>query len=203
MGADFVIAQLEGVLTKKTKENIIIMVNGVGYLVFVPDVIQLPEIGSEISLFIYTYVREDTLDLYGFNSMKERKIFELLLSVSRVGPKAAVSTLSTLNHEQFIKAIMTEDISVLKQISGVGPKTAQRLILELKEKISELDFQSTASQKTGLSTDLEEDYYQALTGLGYSRREVQQAAQSLDFAADLSLEEKIKETLSYLGKEKL
>ncbi len=194
------IGYLEGEIKWKTGNKVIITSGGTGYLVFVSDLINLPDPGGEIELFIYTYVREDTLDLYGFNSMKERELFDILLSVSRVGPKAGISVLSTLRYEEFINAIMTEDTSVLKQVSGIGPKTAQRLILELEEKISELgqEYQSTETD-TGKVPD--DDLYEALNSLGYTRSEINSALHEIEFSAGSSLEEKIKKTLSYLGKE--
>lgn len=193
------IGYLEGKVRWKTKNKVIINVRGTGYLVFVSDQYQIPQKEEQISLYIYTYVREDTFDLYGFSSMKERELFDILLSVSRVGPKAGMNVLSTLKYDEFIKAILTEKITVLKQVSGIGPKTAKRLILELQGKIEDL---GQEFRQTGLpGEDTNDDLYEALNSLGYSQREIDRVLPEIDFAKQATLEEKIKQTLSYLGKE--
>ena len=158
------------------------------------------DINKKLELFIHTYVREDALNLYGFETAEEKKLFKTLLSVSRVGPSAAMNILSTLSYERFSIAILTENVSVLKEVSGIGPKTAQRLILELKNKVEdmlpELQIEKGKSMKK-----YDEDLYEALTQLGYSKKEVDEAVDNLDLDTDMALEDKIKSVLSYLGRE--
>lgn len=195
------IGHLEGKLIYNNESNIIIDVNGVGYQVEVPNVYTKKDLNKKLELFIHTYIREDALDLYGFETAEEKKLFKTLLSVSRVGPKAAMNVLSSLSYERFINAILSENVSVLKEVSGIGPKTAQRLILELKSKIEdmlpELQIDKGKSMKK-----YDEDLYEALTQLGYSKREVDKAIENLELDTELELEEKIKNVLSYLGREK-
>ncbi|MCF8001209.1 MAG: Holliday junction branch migration protein RuvA [Halanaerobiales bacterium] len=195
------IGHLEGKLIYNNEDNIIIDVDGVGYQVEVPGIYTKKDLNKKLELFIHTYIREDALDLYGFETVEEKKLFKTLLSVSRVGPKAAMNVLSSLSYERFINAILSENVSVLKEVSGIGPKTAQRLILELKSKIE--DMLPELQIDKGKSMDkYDEDLYEALTQLGYSKKEVDKAIDNLDLDTELQLEEKIKNVLSYLGREK-
>jgi len=195
------IGHLKGKLIYNNEDNIIIDVNGVGYQVEVPSIYTKKDLNKKLELFIHTYIREDALDLYGFETVEEKKLFKTLLSVSRVGPKAAMNVLSSLSYERFINAILSENVSVLKEVSGIGPKTAQRLILELKSKIE--DMLPELQIDKGKSMDkYDEDLYEALTQLGYSKKEVDGAIENLDLDTDSKLEEKIKNVLSYLGREK-
>jgi len=195
------IGHLEGKLIYNNESNIIIDVNGVGYQVEVPGIYNKKDLNKKLELFIHTYIREDALDLYGFETIEEKKLFKTLLSVSRVGPKAAMNVLSSLSYERFINAILSENVSVLKEVSGIGPKTAQRLILELKSKIE--DMLPELQIDKGKSMDkYDEDLYEALTQLGYSKREVDKAIENLEFDTELKLEDKIKEVLSFLGRDK-
>ncbi|MBS3810671.1 MAG: Holliday junction branch migration protein RuvA [Halanaerobiales bacterium] len=195
------IGYLEGKLIFHKNDSIIIDVNGVGYQVRIPGIYSNKDINKKLELFIYTYIREDAMQLYGFETFEEKKLFKILLSVSRVGPSAAMNILSFLSYDRFINAILTENVTVLKEVSGIGPKTAQRLILELKSKIEdmlpELQIEKSQSMKK-----YDENLYEALTQLGYSKKEVDQAVESMDLDNDQGLEEKIKDVLSYLGRDK-
>ncbi len=195
------IGYLEGELTWQSDHQIIININGVGYLVEVTELFSSSHMGEKVSVYVYTYIREDALKLFGFETMEERELFKTLLSVSRIGPRAGLNILSTLSYNRFVNAIMTENVSVLKEVSGIGPKTAQRLILELKNKIDDLarDIQISSVEKSSVTRD--EELYEALNKLGYSNREVERAWASIDIEDDTRLEEKIKKVLSYLGKE--
>jgi Holliday junction DNA helicase RuvA len=194
------IGYLEGKLIHRNESSVILDVNGVGYEIEVPILYSKKDINKKLELFIHTYVREDALNLYGFETAEEKKLFKTLLSVSRVGPSAAMNILSSLSYERFINAILTENVSVLKEVSGIGPKTAQRLILELKNKVEdmlpELQIEKGKSMKK-----YDEDLYEALTQLGYSKKEVDEAIDNLDLDTDMALEDKIKSVLSYLGRE--
>ncbi|MFP4660730.1 MAG: Holliday junction branch migration protein RuvA [Halanaerobiales bacterium] len=192
------IGYLKGHILWSNENEIIINVNGVGYQVEVTDV-RLTYHNKEIELYIYTYVREDTLALYGFKTLEERKLFITLLGVSGIGPKAASNILSSLPYDKFINAILTENVAVLKQISGIGPKTAQRLILELKSKIEDLAVNLKMDIK---GSTYDEELYDALIGLGYSATEIDNALAELNLDSDAGIEEKIKKVLSCLGKER-
>jgi len=195
------IGSLRGKIKTKFESQLIIEVNGVGYLVEVADITRLAAEGKETHLYIYTYVREDQLALYGFQTMEERQLFEILLSVSRIGPKAAINILSHLSYDRFINAILTENIAVLKEVKGIGPKTAQRLVLELKNKVDELAKNINIEKSENSQED--EELYDAILSLGYSRKEIDKAMANVDFKDNENLEIKIKKVLSTLGKESL
>lgn len=195
------IGHLEGKIIYNYEGSIIVNVNGVGYQVNVPTLYTKKDINKKIELFIHTYIREDALDLYGFETVEEKKLFKILLSVSRVGPSAAMNVLSSLSYERFINAILTENVSVLKEVSGIGPKTAQRLILELKSKIEDM-LPELQLDKSKTMKKYDEELYEALTQLGYSKREIDDAIDNLDLDPELKLEQKIKEVLSFLGRDK-
>src|SRR6056297_3332795 len=168
------IGHLERKIIYNIEGSIIVNVNGVGYQVNVPTLYTKKDINKKIELFIHTYIREDALDLYGFETVEEKKLFKILLSVSRVGPSAAMNILSSLSFERFINAILTENVSVLKEVSGIGPKTAQRLILELKSKIEDM-LPELQLDKTKTLKKYDEELYEALTQLGYSTQEIDKA----------------------------
>src|SRR5262249_53785879 len=134
-----VIAHLRGKLARKTPARIVVDVNGVGYEVFVPTTTftALPESGSEVSIDIHTHVREDVIALYGFSTPRERSIFEKLMSISGIGPKLAVTILSGGSVEDLVGSIKRSDLARLTAIPGVGRKTAERIILELKDKLQD------------------------------------------------------------------
>ncbi|MGM0437215.1 MAG: Holliday junction branch migration protein RuvA [Bacillota bacterium] len=193
------IGSLKGKIKTKFEDQLIIEVNGVGYLVEVADISRVESEGKQSHLYIYTYVREDQLDLYGFQTMEERQLFEILLSVSRIGPKAAINILSHLSYDRFINAILTENIAVLKEVKGIGPKTAQRLVLELKNKVDELA-KNINIEKSEQSQD-DEELYDAILSLGYSAKEIDKALVNINFDKEESLENKIRKVLSTLGRE--
>jgi len=159
-----VIAYLRGKLAQKDPSRVIVDVNGVGYEVFVPltTFSAMPEPGSDISIDVHTHVREDVIALYGFSSRRERMIFEKLMTISGIGPKLAVSILSGGSVEDLVSAIRRGDLARLTAIPGVGKKTAERIILELRDKLQ--DF-AAASAKSGVELDV----LSALENLGYNR----------------------------------
>jgi len=159
-----VIAHLRGKLAQKDPARVIIDVNGVGYEVIVPltTFSGLPEPGSEVSVDIHTHVREDVIALYGFSTRRERVIFEKLMTISGIGPKLAVTILSGGSVEELIGAIKRSDLARLTAIPGVGKKTAERIILELRDKFQEF---AEAPAKSGVESDV----LSALENLGYSR----------------------------------
>jgi holliday junction DNA helicase RuvA len=159
-----VIAHLRGKLMQKDPARVVIDVHGVGYEVSVPvtTLSALPDLGSEVSIDIHTHVREDVIALYGFSTRRERLIFERLMTISGIGPKLAVTILSGGSVEDLVGAIKRGDLPRLTAIPGVGKKTAERIILELKDKFQ--DFAETAP-KPAVQTDV----VSALENLGYPR----------------------------------
>jgi holliday junction DNA helicase RuvA len=162
------IAHLRGRLFHKQPGQAIVEAGGVGYdvTISVPTFTALPAEGSEVSLYIYTQVREDTLALFGFMERDEKRLFERLITVSGVGPKLAVTILSGLNPERTVAAIRAQDHATLTRIPGVGKKLAERLVVELKEKLEDL---ATAAPAAGVAAPAAEDVLSALMNLGYQR----------------------------------
>ena len=158
------IAHLRGKLAQKDPARVVIDVNGVGYEVFVPltTFTVLPEAGSEVSIDVHTHVREDLIALYGFSTRRERTIFEKLMTISGIGPKLAVTILSGGSVEDLITAIKRGDLARLTAIPGVGKKTAERIVLELKDKLQ--DFAEAPAKSS-----VEMDVLSALENLGYNR----------------------------------
>lgn len=158
------IASLRGRLAEKDASRVVIDVNGVGYEVFVPltTFTALPDPGGEVSLDIHTHVREDALALYGFSSRQERRVFERLLAVSGIGPRLAVTILSGGSVEGLVAAIRRGDLGRLTSIPGVGKKTAERIVVELKDKLKDL---AAEAPKPAIETDV----LSALENLGYPR----------------------------------
>ncbi|HTW48056.1 MAG TPA: Holliday junction branch migration protein RuvA [Acidobacteriaceae bacterium] len=162
------IAHLRGRLFSKQPGQAIVEAGGVGYdvTISVPTFTALPAEGGEVSLYIYTQVREDTLALFGFMERDEKRLFERLITVSGVGPKLAVTILSGLNPERTVAAIRAQDHAMLTRIPGVGKKLAERLVVELKDKLE--DF-AAAAPVPGVTAPAAEDVLSALVNLGYQR----------------------------------
>lgn len=175
------IGALKGLVLEKTLTEVILDVNGVGYRVALSllSLARLPEVGQPMTLRVRTVVREDALELYGFLSRAEEELFLLLTSVSHVGPKLAINVLSGLEVEELTAAIAKGDVARLTKIHGVGKKTAERLVLELKEKVKALVLEGVPSSKgkpvkTASATS---DLISALVNLGYKEAQAEQAAQ--------------------------
>ena len=184
------LAGLTGVLTDREDHSVVVDVHGVAFRVLVTSAVAAKAtIGATISLVTYLHVREDALDLYGFQNAGERRLFERLLTVSGVGPKLALSLLGAMQPSDLEAAIDRGDAAVLQKVSGVGKKTAERIIVDLRGKMSSLNM----ADDTALSQLID-----ALTHLGYSVREAREAAQST--SSELTIEERIKAALRQLGK---
>jgi Holliday junction DNA helicase RuvA len=160
-----VIAHLRGKLISKDTSRIVVDVNGVGYEVFIPltTFSTLPERHAEVSIDIHTHVREDIIALYGFSTPRERTIFEKLMTISGIGPKLAITILSGGSVDDLVNAIKRGDLARLTAIPGVGKKTAERITLELKDKLTE--YAAAVADKS----DVELDVLSALENLGYNR----------------------------------
>ena len=174
------IAHIRGRLLSKHPNQVIVDCAGVGYqlAITIPTFSGLPEPGTEVSLFVHTHVREDQLALFGFLNTDEKALFERLISVSGIGPKLAITVLSGMATPDMVAAIRTNDLTRLTKIPGVGKKTAERMVLELKDKLD----QFTTTEATTIApsaTPLEEDILSALVNLGYQRASAERALQSL------------------------
>jgi Holliday junction DNA helicase RuvA len=174
------IGQLRGRLAEKRPNQIIVDVGGVGYLVQVPfsTFAALGELHTEVSLLIHTHVREDALVLYGFVSAREKHFFELLLSASGVGPSLAVKILSGMSVEELVPAIRGSDLGRLTKIPGVGRKTAERMVVELKDRLDAVSVEPVERPAPSSPAGVEADVVSALVNLGYDARVAEQAAQA-------------------------
>ncbi len=187
------IASLYGEIAHQADDYLVVMVNNIGYKVFVPLALQAHQSGEEILLHTYLVVREDALTLYGFATPADRGLFETLLSVSGVGPKVALSILSTLSADNLRNAVVTERIEVLTRVPGIGKKTAQKILFELKDKLKvNLDVIPTSA-----FDDVNGDVIDTLIELGYSIVEAQAAVQSIPPNAPDSVEERLVLALQY------
>ncbi len=196
------IAYLRGTLEVKQEEYIIIDVNGIGYKVFMAKtaIEQLPDLDSKVKVYTFLRVREDDVSIYGFNTNEELTMFELLISVGGIGAKSAINILSNITPSKFALAVITNDVNTLKKLQGIGPKTAQRIILELKDKIKTEDAMQIPHEDENITeTVSEEDFeelIQALQVLGFRRFEINKILPKIKAE---TLEDKIKEALQYLA----
>lgn len=178
------IAQLRGVLADKRPNQVLLDVGGVGYLVHVPlsTYAALGELRAEVTLLIHMHVREDTLALYGFLSSREKHLFELLLSASGVGPSLALKILSGMSVEELVPAIRSGDVARLTRTPGVGRKTAERMVVELKDKLDGMAVEHerpAAASPAGAAADV----VSALVNLGYEQRAAEKAVEEAQRAA--------------------
>ena len=190
------IASLTGKLESITADSAVINVGGVGFEVFMPTTVlsALGTPGSDVKVFTHLHVREDNLSLFGFQSAEDLWLFETLIGVTGLGPRLALAMLSALSAEQITMAIATASADMLTMIPGIGKKVAERIILELKEKIGAGWVTTPATQVARENTDV----LAALTALGYSASEATKAVATLP-ATGLDLEEKLKLALQYFG----
>ena len=167
------IAHLRGRLISKSPQYAVVEAGGVGYeiLISIPSFTALPAEGADVAFHIHMHVREDTLALYGFSDRGEKRIFERLITVNGVGPRLAITVLSGLSTERLVAAIRGQDHATLTQIPGVGKKLAERLVVELKDKLEDM---ASASQQNEAGP-LADDVLSALVNLGYQRPVVQKA----------------------------
>jgi Holliday junction DNA helicase RuvA len=190
------IAFVDGLLAMKGVDSCVIDVNGVGYRASCSSqtLAALPHEGERARLWIHTYVREDVLALYGFAAQPEQRIFEALLSVSGVGPKVALQLCSGFSPEAFRKALVTDDVATISSVPGIGKKTAQRILLDLKEKLELPDLSVVGSRPDVLS-----QARSALENLGYSPGEVRAALGELQPSAEDKVADVIKSALKVLA----
>lgn len=198
------LAYIKGNLEMKMTGFVVIDVGGLGYKVFMSDtgIEKLGNVGQIVKVYTYYRVREDDISIFGFNTMEELRMFELLLSVSGVGAKTALAMLAAVEPSNFALAVISEDIKALTQIPGVGAKSAQRIVLELKDKLKKEETISKTTNKE-IKTIVENDdkvqeAISALQVLGYNKKEIEKAFMKLD-KKNLTVEELIKKGLSILG----
>jgi Holliday junction DNA helicase RuvA len=175
-----VIAHLRGRVFGKTPSTVVIECGGVGYdvSISVSTFTVLPEAGSEASLFIHTHVREDALALFGFAELAEKRLFEKLLTISGIGPKLAITVLSGISTERLVGAIRGGDHATLTRIPGIGKKTAERVVLELKDKLDDMAGVSPQGTPVVSLGAVADDVLSALVNLGYPRPVAQKAVES-------------------------
>ena len=190
------IATLKGTLEYRGVNSVIINVSGIGFQVYVPGstLSQLGTIDNRVSLYTHFHLREDNASLYGFATEAELALFRNLISVSGIGPKAALGLLSAMDPEQLVIAITSDNSDFISQAPGIGKKMAKRIVVELKSKL-EKEWEGAALPLAAENADV----VAALTSLGYSVREASQAASNLPVSSELSLEEKVKQALQQLG----
>lgn len=195
-------AYIKGSLEVKTRGYIVIDVNGIGYKIFMSEtaIAELGEIGQVVKVHTYLKVKEDEMSLYGFNTNEELRMFELLLSVSGIGAKSAINILSNITPSSFALAVITNDVAKIKALPGIGPKGAQRIILELKDKLNkEKDIEEVEKKaEKVIDTQKYNEAISALQVLGYSKKEIEKALQGIN--EELTVEEIIKLGLKNLAR---
>ena len=196
-------AYIKGSLEQKSNNYVVIDVGGIGYKIFMATkaIETLGEIGKVVKVHTHYYVREDNISLYGFNTNEELRMFELLLQVSGIGAKSAIAMLSEISPSSFALAVISDDISQLVKIPGIGKKTAARIVLELKDKLkTEEAITKTEEVKLSITNDEEtSEAIAALQVLGYTKREIEKALENVD-TKNLQLEEIIKQGLKNLAR---
>jgi holliday junction DNA helicase RuvA len=193
------IAHLRGRLLSKQPNQAIIEAGGVGYelTISIPTFTELTNVGGEVALHVHTHVREDALALFGFLRAEEKKLFEKLIGVSGIGPKLAITILSGMSTEFMVAAIRGNDVAQLTKIPGIGKKTAERMVLELRDK---LDAFGTAPAPTK-TTPVEEDVLSALVNLGYQRASAEKAVSKATESGDVKPFERLfREAMALLRK---
>ena len=194
------IGYLKGTLLEKKPNSVLLDVNGVGYLIHIPvsTFYDLPEERSPLSLFIHTHVREDMIALYGFRTASEKQVFEKLISVSGIGPKMGIAFLSGMTVDELVPAIQRQDVLKLTTIPGVGRKTAERVVLELREQIPALLSQTASAAE---EKPVKEDLISALVNLGYHRNLAERAVKSVleQAKAESSFETLLKQSLQLIS----
>ena len=200
------IAYIKGTLEEKSSKYVVIDVMGVGYKIFMSDraINELGEIGDKVKVHTHYHVREDDISLFGFLTNEELRMFELLIQVSGIGAKSAITILANIDASTFALAVLANDVNSLKKIPGVGPKSAQRIILELQDKLKKDNAEMIQAGKEEIEKEVKhsqnvEEAVQALQILGYNKREIEKAFDKLA-NTDVSVEELIKKGLSILSK---
>jgi holliday junction DNA helicase RuvA len=193
------IAHLRGKLISKHPNQAIVEAAGVGYdvTISVPTFSELPQLNAEVSFFIHTHVREDALALFGFLRAQEKQLFEKLLSVSGIGPKLAITILSGMPADTMVAAIKGNNVAALTRIPGIGKKTAERMVLELRDK---LDAFGVAAEAAEVVSPVEEDVISALVNLGYQRAMAEKAVARLGNVSGEGFDSLFRKAMAALAK---
>ncbi len=190
------IASIQGQVIQIGEDNLVVEVGGIGYLVYVTEfLVQSQRRGETVSLFTHLVVREDSLTLFGFQEQEEVSLFQELIKVNGVGPRLALETLSTHNPDVIKRAVLNKQEEIFAQVSGIGRKTAQKILLTLEDRISFTDAMVISPETAGINAEVQ----QALVTLGYSVLEAQAALQNLPEDAPLDLETRLKIALRFFS----
>ena len=200
-------AYIKGSLEEKSSNYVVIDVMGIGYKIFMSEssINSIGEIGEKVKVHTHYHVREDDISLYGFLTNEELRMFELLLQVSGIGAKSAITMLSNISPSSFALAVLSNDVDSLKKIPGIGPKSAARIILELQDKLKKEETELMVQKgKEEITKEIEhsinaKEAMQALQILGYNKKEIEKAFDKIA-NTDVSVEELIKKGLSLLSK---
>ena len=200
-------AYIKGELAEKNIDHIVVEAGGIGYPIYVPaqSIDYLPDEGDQIKVYTYLYIREDAMVLYGFLTKDDLEIFKMLITVSGIGPKGGLGILSTLSADDLRFAILSGDSKTISKAPGIGAKTAQRVIIDLKDKMSleeafekKLDNNADGVQKT-LNSSIKNDAVLALSALGYSSAESLKAVSKVDITDDMDVEDVLKLALKNMS----
>lgn len=190
------IASIRGKVILKDGNNLIVETNGIGYKVLVSEKVwSKSKIDDEIFLFIFSHIREDAFDLFGFSDTADLKLFENLIGVNGIGPKTAMSIFSFSGREEIINAVLKGDVGFFTRVPRLGKKNAQKLIIELKSKFKDTNSLDLTTEDSEANAEV----YEALKTFGFSNREIGDAIKNID-SDSVSTDEKIKLALKYLGK---
>lgn len=200
-------AFIKGKIDEKSGGYVVIDNNGIGYKIYMPEpeIEAIGEVGTEVKIYTYYWVREDNISLYGFSTKEELRMFEILITTSGIGAKSAVTILSNIDASSFALAVINEDTKKLTKLPGIGVKSAARIILELKDKLKKQELESKiSSQKDELKKEIDKsentnEAISALQVLGYSRREIEKALDKIELEG-LTVEDIIRKGLNLLGK---
>ena len=194
------ISYIKGEIADVSEDRIVIENNGIGYNIFVPkSIIQtLPSLGSEMKIYTYLYIREDAMNLYGFLTKDDLNIFKLLIGVSGIGPKGALGILSVITPDELRFAVLSDDVNAIKKAPGIGGKTAQKLIIELKDKLNIEDILNGGEQESSgvnETDDIKGQAVQALVALGYSQSSAFKAVNKVGAESMTDVEDVLKAAL--------
>lgn len=196
-------AYIKGILEVKSVNYVVVENNGIGYKIYMSakSIGTIGNVGEQVKVYTHYHVREDDISLYGFNSEEDLRMFEILISVSGVGVKSALTMLSDITPSSFALAVINDDVTRLTKVPGVGKKTAQRLILELKDKLKSEDISTDEIEVEECTNNsiVNNDAIVALQVLGYCKKEAEAVLEKID-TQNLSVEETIKQALKILGR---
>ncbi len=196
-------AYVKGILEEKMSNYVVVETAGIGYKIFMSKnaILKIGELGDNVKIYTHYHVREDEISLYGFLTGDELKLFELLISVSGVGAKSAIAMLSNVTPSEFIMCVVKNDITRLTKLPGIGQKSAQRIVLELKDKLKTEQETVKAEETENVIqvTDSIEEAISALQILGYNKKEIEKALQKFDYQS-MTIEEIIRNGLKFLSK---